>query len=76
MKKVGTVKRVREKRKGFTNKICNITYDVAFHYSRQSKESMNDIIIRLIGNNMQGFSYFLIDRQQAFQHLLVSATYG
>lgn len=36
------------------NKIGNTTYDVSFHYSRQSRESMNDKIIRLIENDMQG----------------------
>ncbi len=44
----------QEKRKGFTKKIGNTTYDVSFHYSRQSRESMNDKIIRLIENDMQG----------------------
>ncbi|MDE7433276.1 MAG: transposon-encoded TnpW family protein [Lachnospiraceae bacterium] len=34
-------------------KIGNTTYDVLFHYSRQSRENMNDKIIRLIGNDMQ-----------------------
>ncbi|MCM1282888.1 MAG: transposon-encoded TnpW family protein [Roseburia sp.] len=34
--------------------IGNTTYDVSFHYSRQSRESMNDKIIRLIENDMQG----------------------
>ncbi|MCM1113429.1 MAG: transposon-encoded TnpW family protein, partial [Muribaculum sp.] len=33
--------------------IGNTTYDVSFHYSRQSRESMNDKIIRLIENDMQ-----------------------
>ncbi|MBO5032576.1 MAG: transposon-encoded TnpW family protein [Oscillospiraceae bacterium] len=54
MKKTDTTKRVQEKRKGFTKKIGNTTYDVSFHYSRQSRESMNDKIIRLIENDMQG----------------------
>lgn len=54
MKKADTTKRVQEKRKGFTKKIGNTTYDVSFHYSRQSRESMNDKIIRLIENDMQG----------------------
>ncbi len=54
MKKAGTTKRAQEKRRGFTKKIGNTTYDVSFHYSRQSRESMNDKIIRLIGNDMQG----------------------
>jgi len=54
MKKADTTKRAQEKRKGFTKKIGNTTYDVSFHYSRQSKESMNDKIIRLIENDMQG----------------------
>ncbi len=44
----------QEKRKGFTKKIGNTTYDVSFHYSQQSRESMNDKIIRLIENDMQG----------------------
>ncbi len=54
MKKAGTTKRAQEKRRGFTKKIGNTTYDVSFHYSRQSGESMNDKIIRLIENDMQG----------------------
>ncbi len=54
MKKAGTTKRAQEKRRGFTKKIGNTTYDVSFHYSRQSRESMNDKIIRLIENDMQG----------------------
>ncbi len=54
MKKTNTTKRAQEKRKGFTKKIGNTTYDVSFHYSRQSKESMNDKMIRLIENDMQG----------------------
>jgi len=54
MKKADTTKREQEKRKGFTKKIGNTTYDVSFHYSRQSRESMNDKIIRLIENDMQG----------------------
>lgn len=54
MKKIDTTKRAQEKRKGFTKKIGNTTYDVSFHYSRQSRESMNDKIIRLIENDMQG----------------------
>lgn len=54
MKKADTTKRVQKKRKGFTQKIGNTTYDVSFHYSRQSRESMNDKIIRLIENDMQG----------------------
>jgi len=54
MKKTDTTKRAQEKRRGFTKKIGNTTYDVSFHYSRQSKESMNDKIIRLIENDMQG----------------------
>lgn len=53
MQKADTTKRVQEKRKGFTKKIGNITYDVSFHYSQQSRESMNDKIIRLIENDMQ-----------------------
>ncbi|MDE6312648.1 MAG: transposon-encoded TnpW family protein [Lachnospiraceae bacterium] len=32
----------------------NSTYDVSFHYSQQSRESMNDKIIRLIENDMPG----------------------
>jgi len=55
MKRADTTKRAviisQEKRKGFTKKIGNTTYDVSFHYSR---ESMNDKIIRLIENDMQG----------------------
>jgi len=54
MKKTDTTKRAQEKRKGFTKKIGNTTYDVSFHYSQQSRESMNDKIIRLIENDMQG----------------------
>ena len=54
MKKADTTKRAKEKRKGFTKRIGNTTYDVSFHYSRQSRESMNDKIIRLIENDMQG----------------------
>ena len=58
MKKADTTKKAviisQEKRKGFTKKIGNTTYDVSFHYSRQSRESMNDKIIRLIENDMQG----------------------
>ena len=54
MKKADTTKGAQEKRKGFTKKIGNTTYDVSFHYSRQSRESMNDKIIRLIENDMQG----------------------
>ena len=54
MKKEDTIKRAQEKRKGFTKRIGNTTYDVSFHYSRQSRESMNDKIIRLIENDMQG----------------------
>ena len=54
MKKTDTTKRVQEKRRGFTKKIGNTTYDVSFHYSQQSRESMNDKIIRLIENDMQG----------------------
>lgn len=58
MKKADTTKRVvivsQEKCKGFTKKIGNTTYDVSFHYSQQSRESMNDKIIRLIENDMQG----------------------
>ena len=53
MGKSDNPKRVQEKRKGFTKKIGNTTYDVSFHYSRQSRESMNDKIIRLIENDMQ-----------------------
>jgi len=54
MKKADTTKRAQEKRRGFTRKIGNTTYDVSFHYSRQNRESMNDKIIRLIENDMQG----------------------
>ena len=54
MKKADSTKRAQEKRKGFTKKIGNTIYDVSFHYSRQSRESMNDKIIRLIENDMQG----------------------
>ena len=54
MKKADTTKRAQEKRKGFTKKIGNTTYEVSFHYRRQSRESMNDKIIRLIENDMQG----------------------
>ncbi len=35
-------------------KKADTTYDVSLHYSRQSRESMNDKIIRLIGNDSQG----------------------
>ena len=54
MRKNDNTKRAQEKRKGFTKKIGSTTYDVSFHYSRQSRESMNDKIIRLIENDMQG----------------------
>ena len=54
MKKADITKRTQEKRKGFIKKIGNTTYDVSFHYSRHSRESMNDKIIRLIENDMQG----------------------
>ena len=54
MKKADITKRAQEKRKEFTKKIGNTTYDVSFHYSRQSRESMNDKIMRLIENDMQG----------------------
>ena len=54
MKKADAIKKAQEKRKGFIKKIGNTTYDVSFHYSRQSRESMNDKIIRLIENDMQG----------------------
>ena len=58
MKKADSTKKAviisQEKRKGFTKKIGSTTYDVSFHYSRQSRESMNDKIIRLIENDMQG----------------------
>ena len=54
MKRADTTKRAQERRKGFTKKIGNTTYDVSFHYSRQSRESINDKIIRLIENDMQG----------------------
>ena len=54
MKKADTAKRAQERRKGFTKKIGSTTYDVSFHYSRQSRESMNDKIIRLIENDIQG----------------------
>ena len=53
MGKSDNIKREQEKRKGFTKSIGNTTYDVSFHYSRQSRESMNDKIIRLIENDMQ-----------------------
>ena len=53
MKKADSTKRTQEKRKGFTKKIGNTTYAVSFHYGRQSKESMNDKIVRLIENDMQ-----------------------
>ena len=54
MKKADSTKRAQGKHKGFTKKIGSTTYDVSFHYSRQSRESMNDKIIRLIENDMQG----------------------
>ena len=41
------------KHRGFTKKIGNTTYDVSFHYSRQSTESMNDKIVRIIENYIQ-----------------------
>ncbi len=53
MKKADATKRAQEKRRGFTRKIGNTTYDVSIHYSQQSRESMNDKIIRLIENDMQ-----------------------
>ena len=65
MKKADITKRVQEKRKGFTKKIGNTTYDVSFHYSRQSKESMNDKIIRLIENDMQGMKISLTNRSES-----------
>ncbi len=43
-----------KKRKGFSKKIGTTTYDVSFYYSQQSKESMNDKILRLIENDIQG----------------------
>ena len=33
--------------------MSDTTYDVSFHYSRQSRESMNDKFIHLIENDMQ-----------------------
>ncbi len=54
MKKADTTKRAQERRKGFTKKIGNTTYEVSFHYSQQSRESMNNKIIRLIENDMHG----------------------
>lgn len=54
MKKTDTTKRAQEKRKGFTKKISNTTYDVSFHYGRQSRESMNDKMIRLIEKRYAG----------------------
>lgn len=53
-KKTNNTKQTQKKRKGFTKKIGNTTYDVSFHYSRQSRENMNDKIIRLIESDMQG----------------------
>ena len=53
MKKADSTKRAQEKCRGFTKKIGNTTYDVSFHYSPQSRESMNEKIIRLIENDMQ-----------------------
>jgi hypothetical protein len=38
MTKTDTTKKRQEKHKGFTKKIGNTTYDVSFHYSRQSRE--------------------------------------
>ena len=52
MKKADSTERTQEKRRGFTKKIDNTTYDVSFHYSRQSRGSMNDKIIRPIENDM------------------------
>lgn len=57
MKKADTTKREQEKRKGFTKKIGNTTYGVSFHYSQQSRESMNDKFIRLIENDMHGMTW-------------------
>lgn len=54
MKKADTIKRVQEKRKEFIKKIGNTAYDISFYYSQQSRESMNDKILRLIENHMQG----------------------
>lgn len=54
MKKADTIKRVQEKRKGFIKKIGNTAYDISFYYSQQSRASMNDKILRLIENHMQG----------------------
>ncbi len=58
MKKTDTTKQTQEKRKGFTKKIGNATYDVSFHYCRQSMENMNDKIIRLIGKSFNKNSVF------------------
>ncbi len=52
MKKADSTKRAQEKRKGFTKKIGSAAYDVSFHFSRRSRESMNDKIIRLIENDI------------------------
>lgn len=45
MKKTDTTKRAQEKRKGFTKKIGNTTYDVSFHYSQQSRENCFEVAI-------------------------------
>ena len=42
MKKVDTTKKAQEKRKDFAKKIGNTTYDVSFHYSQQSRKSMQN----------------------------------
>jgi len=38
----------QSQREGFTKQIGNTIYDVSFHYSKQSQESANDKIKRLI----------------------------
>ena len=35
MRKTDSTKRAQEKRRGFTKKIGNTTYDVSFHYSQE-----------------------------------------
>jgi hypothetical protein len=50
MTKTDTIKKRQEKHKGFTKKIGNTTYDVSFHYSRQSRETATMIMRRTCTN--------------------------
>ncbi len=71
MKKSNTTDRAQGKSKGFTKKISSLPMMCRFINSRQSRESMNDKILRLIENDMQGrkiaeylgiFRYFALCR--------------